>query len=124
MCIYIYPVKDHPLNQNPRHLRQRCAQFKHFLLAHCGSQLFLGVLPVRKALLKLFPAGLGQAKKPESPVGTFLGLHPSMLFEELQHPGQASGIKRQHLTEVSLGNFINMVQRHHQRELGGLNAMR
>src|SRR5207247_5417292 len=85
--------KDSPLDRHPGHLRQRCAQFTHCLFAQSGSQVFLGVLPVRNALLKLFTTSFGQAKEPESPVIAFLGLHPSMIFEELQHSGQAGGIE-------------------------------
>src|SRR5437867_9135667 len=93
-CIYIYIIqKNLLLDRNPGNLRQRCAQFTHCFFAQSGSQLSLSVLPVRNALLKLFTTCFSQAKEPESPVIAFLGLHPSVVFEELQHSGQAGGIE-------------------------------
>ena len=69
VCIYIYITRTISLlDRHPGHLRQRCAQFTQCLFAQSGSQVFLGVLPVRNALLKLFTTSFGQAKEPESPV--------------------------------------------------------
>jgi len=59
-CIHIYlGPKNLALDGNSRNLRQHFAQLTHCLFSKGGSQLLLGSLPMRQALLILLSASFG-----------------------------------------------------------------